>query len=185
MLTWKRLWHMYKHGDTLRRCSLIIHTITSSHQLTVSFRRHPIISRLYHTSYPLMAGHNKWSKIKRPKAAADFERSVQIGKICTEIRAAVRLGGDDPNTNLRLAGVISRARSSDIPKSTIENAIASAMAQQQAHHGGSVPLVLYEARSSGYSILIEVNNAKRTKNELQRILKVYKSVTYTSICVLY
>lgn len=117
-----------------------------------------------------MAGHNKWSKIKRPKAAADLERSKKIGKICSEIISAVRQSGDNPETNLHLANALSRAKSIGIPKSTVSNVLISATRQSDHQLSESV---LYEARSSsGFSLLIEVltDNKKRTRPEIRSIL---------------
>lgn len=129
----------------------------------------------YHTSALCWAGHNKWSKIKRPKEVADKERSNVITKLCSQIMSAVKVGGDDPNVNSHLASLLSRARSADIPKSTIERVMTSAsvsLAKQTSV--SSVDFVLFEARGpSGYSLLIETAPQKRvrTKSELQRILK--------------
>ena len=50
-----------------------------------------------------MAGHNKWSQIKRKKAANDKQRSKIISKHIRAIQAAVREGGSgDPSVNLNL-----------------------------------------------------------------------------------
>ena len=49
-----------------------------------------------------MSGHNKWSKIKRAKGAADAKRSKQYSKILKEVAVAVREGGPDPESNPRL-----------------------------------------------------------------------------------
>lgn len=117
-----------------------------------------------------MAGHNKWSKIKRPKAAADLEKSKKIGKICSEIISAIRQGGDNPEINLHLASVLSRAKNLGIPKSTISNVLVSATRQSNHQLSESV---LYEAHSSsGFSLLIEVvtDNRKRTRPEIRSIL---------------
>ena len=117
-----------------------------------------------------MAGHNKWSKIKRPKAAADLEKSKKIGKICSEIISAVRQGGDNPETNLHLSNALSRAKSLGIPKSTVSSVLTSATRQSNHQLSESV---LYEAHSSsGFSLLIEVltDNRKRTRPEIRSIL---------------
>ena len=49
-----------------------------------------------------MSGHNKWSKIKRAKGAADAKRSKQWSNILKQVTIAVREGGPDPDSNPRL-----------------------------------------------------------------------------------
>jgi hypothetical protein len=49
-----------------------------------------------------MAGHNKWSKVKRIKGAIDAKRGKIFSKLAKEIAVAVRLGGPDPDANVRL-----------------------------------------------------------------------------------
>ena len=52
--------------------------------------------------YRTMAGHNKWSKIKRKKGANDVARSTAHGKIARAIQAASRkCGGDMSNLHLQ------------------------------------------------------------------------------------
>ena len=42
-----------------------------------------------------MAGHSKWSQIKRKKAVVDAKRGQVFTKIIKEITVASRLGGGD------------------------------------------------------------------------------------------
>ena len=127
----------------------------------------------------IFAGHNKWSKVKRPKMAADLERSKQITKLCSEITTCVRLGGHNPEFNVRLSSALSRAKRAGVPKATIAGAIESGKLSATA--GGE--LVTYIGRgSSGYSLVIETltNNRRRTRPEIKRILSkhgyVFKSL---------
>lgn len=48
-----------------------------------------------------MAGHSKWSQIKRKKGANDSKRSAMYSKHIRAIQAAVRSGGtgDPPGTS--------------------------------------------------------------------------------------
>ena len=43
-----------------------------------------------------MAGHNKWSKVKHIKGAADAKRSKLFSKLAKEITVSARDGGGDP-----------------------------------------------------------------------------------------
>ena len=56
------------------------------------------------------AGHNKWSKIRHKKAAVEVQRSKEFTKLGRELMAAVRDGGANPESNLKLSNVLSRAK---------------------------------------------------------------------------
>lgn len=90
------------------------------------------------------------------------------------ITSAVRTGRScDPEMNVRLASLISQARSAGVPKGNIENAIRAGNSKQAANHRAAEP-VLYEGRGpSGYFLLIETltENKKRTRPEIRLILE--------------
>ena len=77
---------------------------------------HPLLQcRHYYSSTLLLAGHNKWSKIKHKKKATDLEKSKNIQKYVTLIVSAIKTGGGpDPDANVRLASVIETARKAGI-----------------------------------------------------------------------
>ena len=108
--------------------------------------------------------------------AADLERSKQTAKICSEIMTSVKLGGDNPDSNLRLANVLSRARKAAIPKATIQNAIEAA----QVGTAGGEHLTLVGRGPGGYSLVIEAvtNNKRRTRPEIKSILTKHGYVQY-------
>ncbi len=62
-----------------------------------------------------MAGHNKWSKVKRIKGAIDAKRGKLFSKLAKEIAVAAKLGGPDSDANVRLRSVITSARTQNIP----------------------------------------------------------------------
>jgi len=75
-----------------------------------------------------MAGHNKWSKIKRKKGAADSKRSKMFSRVIKEITVAVKEGNSgDPDFNPRLRLAISNAKGINMPKDNIERAIKKAL----------------------------------------------------------
>ncbi len=73
-----------------------------------------------------MSGHNKWSKIKRAKGAADAKRSKEYSKILKEVAIAVRESGPDPDNNPRLRLLVQNARGVNMPKDTLQRAINKA-----------------------------------------------------------
>ena len=73
-----------------------------------------------------MAGHNKWSKIKRKKGANDAKMSKIYSKLIKEIQVAVKMGGPDPEANPRLRLAIQNSKGQNMPKDNVERAIKKA-----------------------------------------------------------
>ena len=46
-----------------------------------------------------MAGHNKWSKVKRQKGVTDAKKAKVFAKLAREIGIAVRVGGPEADLN--------------------------------------------------------------------------------------
>lgn len=69
-----------------------------------------------------MAGHNKWSKIKRKKGVKDQARSTGFSKASRAITAAARTCDGDMS-NLQLQSAIAHAKSIQLPKARIQDAI--------------------------------------------------------------
>lgn len=109
-----------------------------------------------------MAGHNKWSKIKRQKAAEDKKKSKIWARLSREITQAAREGGGDPELNAPLANVIEEAKSENMSKDTIERAVKKGTGELE---GGQEERVTYEGYGvSGVAILVEgwTDNVNRT-----------------------
>ena len=70
-----------------------------------------------------MAGHNKWSKIKRKKGVTDARRSKLWARITRDMMIAAREGGGDVDMNPRLALSVDKAKAENMPKDNIERAI--------------------------------------------------------------
>ena len=70
-----------------------------------------------------MAGHSKWSKVKRFKGAIDAKRGKIFSKLSKEITIAAKRGGGDPTGNPRLRSAIQTARAQSMPNDNIERAI--------------------------------------------------------------
>ena len=109
-----------------------------------------------------MSGHNKWSKIKRKKGAADAKRSKMFSKIIKEITVAVKEGGSgDPDFNPRLRTAILNAKGVNMPKENVERAIKKA----NESDGASYSEPTYEGYSAGgIAIFVEctTDNLNRT-----------------------
>jgi len=62
-----------------------------------------------------MAGHNKWSKIKRGKAITDAKRGNAFSKLSKEITLAAKHGGGSIDMNARLRSAVLAARAANRP----------------------------------------------------------------------
>lgn len=70
-----------------------------------------------------MAGHSKWSNIKRKKGKEDAKRAQVFTKIAREVMVATKEGGADPEFNPPLALAIDKAKAANMPNDNIERAI--------------------------------------------------------------
>lgn len=114
-----------------------------------------------------MAGHSKWSTIKRAKAKNDAANSKIITKILRELSVAVKEGGPDPTTNARLKNVIAKAKSNNVTNNNIERTIKKASGET-----GSINFVemTYEGYGpSGSAVFVEAltDNRNRTAGEVR------------------
>ncbi len=118
-----------------------------------------------------MAGHSKWSQIKRKKAVNDKQRGKAISKHIRAIQSAVREGGGgDPTANLPLKNALAAAKSDNVPVDNIDRAIERGLG---AADGGAVfETVQYEGYGpSGVAILVEAltDNRNRTAGEVRHV----------------
>lgn len=115
-----------------------------------------------------MAGHNKWSKIKRDKGANDAKRGAVFTKLGNQIAIAAR-GGTDPDMNPSLAMAIEKARQANMPKDNIQRSIDRVADKNAA----ALEEVTYEGYGpGGVGIIIETatDNRNRTLPEVKTAL---------------
>ncbi len=109
-----------------------------------------------------MAGHNKWSKIKRKKGVLDAKRSKIFSRILKEISVAVKEGASgDPDFNPRLRLALANAKGANLPKENIERAIKKALESDS----GALYQPTYEGYApGGVAVFLEctTDNLKRT-----------------------
>ncbi len=116
-----------------------------------------------------MAGHSKWSKVKRLKGALDVKRGKLFSKISKEITIAAKLGGGNPSSNPRLRAAIQTAKSQSMPNDNIERAIKKGTGELIA---AAVEEILYEGYApGGVAFLVETatDNKNRTAADLRSI----------------
>ena len=116
-----------------------------------------------------MSGHNKWSKIKFTKAAADAKKGKLFARFSHEITLAAKNGGGDVDTNPRLRAAIEGAKAASMPKDNIDRAVKKGTGELQ---GATIQEVTYEGYGpAGTAIIVEVatDNTNRCSSELRTI----------------
>ncbi len=116
-----------------------------------------------------MSGHNKWSKIKFTKAAADAKKGKVFARFSHEITLAAKNGGGDVDTNPRLRAAIEGAKAASMPKENIDRAVKKGTGELQ---GEIIQEVTYEGYGpAGTALLVEVatDNTNRSSSEIRTI----------------
>jgi len=116
-----------------------------------------------------MAGHSKWSKVKRFKGALDAKRGKIFSRFSKEIMVAAQTGGGDLNVNPRLRTAVAAARAQNMPNDTIERAIKKGTGEIA---GGVLDELIYEGYGpGGAAIIVEAatDNKNRTAADIRSI----------------
>lgn len=133
-----------------------------------------------------MAGHSKWANIKHKKAATDAKRGKMWSKLSTAIMVAVKNGGADPATNLRLKAAIADAKAVSLPKDNIERAIKRGSGE--GSDGANFEEIIYEGYGvAGVAVMCDIltDNRNRTAPELRKIFEKNGGKMGATGCVSY
>jgi len=117
-----------------------------------------------------MAGHSKWSKVKRFKGAIDAKRGQIFSKLSKEISIAAKTGGGDPNGNVRLRSAIQTARAQSMPNDNIDRAIKRGTGE--GTEAQNFEEIVYEGYApGGVAVIVEAatDNRNRTAAEIRSI----------------
>ena len=113
-----------------------------------------------------MAGHSKWANIKHRKAAQDAKRGKLWTKVLREVTVAARQGSE-PADNPRLRTAVDKALAANVPKETIERAVARGSGGDE---GANLDELVYEGYAQGgVAVLVEAmtDNRNRTVAEVR------------------
>ena len=116
-----------------------------------------------------MAGHSKWSKVKRFKGALDAKRGRLFSKLSKEITVAAKLGGSNPAANPRLRAAVQAAKAQSMPGDNIERAIKKASGEVGTQ---ALEEIVYEGYApGGVAVIVEAatDNKNRTAADLRSI----------------
>lgn len=115
-----------------------------------------------------MSGHSKWANIKHKKGKADAMRGKIFTKLGKELAIAAKSGGD-PSTNSKLADVIAKAKSNNMPNDTIQRAIKKGSGEME---GVDYEEIMYEGYAPGGVAVIVTTlteNRNRTAGDVRHI----------------
>jgi len=130
-----------------------------------------------------MAGHSHWAGIKHKKALADNKRGKLWSKLSKAIIVAAKLGGSDPDMNIRLRTAIADAKAASMPKDNIERAIKKGTGELE---GGSLEELLYEGYApAGVAVMCDImtDNRNRTAPEIRKIFEMHGGKLGSTNCV--
>jgi len=130
-----------------------------------------------------MSGHSKFANIKHKKEKNDAAKGKIFTIIGREIAVAVKEGGPDPANNYKLATVIAKAKSNNMPNDTIERGIKKA-----AGDLGSVnyETLVYEGYGpNGVAVIVKTltDNKNRTASNVRSAFTKGNGNMGTSGCV--
>lgn len=108
-----------------------------------------------------MAGHNKWSKVKRLKAVTDARKGKVFSRLARDITLAAKAGGGSPDANARLRTLLLKAREANMPADNIDRAIKKGT--------GELPGVVFEEMTyegygpGGVAFVVKVTTDNKTR----------------------
>jgi YebC/PmpR family DNA-binding regulatory protein len=116
-----------------------------------------------------MAGHSHSSNIAARKGAVDKKRARNFSKLSRAIISAVRQGGPDVESNLKLKYAVEKARAANMPKDNIERAIKRGAGEKG---GDGFEELVYEGYApAGVALMITclTDNRARTAPDIRHI----------------
>ncbi|KAI1643824.1 YebC-like protein [Daldinia loculata] len=138
--------------------------------------------RSFASSAVLNSGHNRWSKIKHEKGAADAKKNAQRSGFAKNLTLWSQLYGPDPSLNARLATVVAAAKKAGMPKASIDIAIARGQGKSSSGAGlETMTLEVMIPPAVAMVIDIATDNKQRALQDLRVIVKKHNgTVTPTA-----
>jgi len=120
-----------------------------------------------------MAGHSKWSNIKRRKHAQDAKRGKIFMRHAKNIYVAAKNGGGDMDANPALRTAVEKAKADNMPNDNIDRAIKKATGTLD---GANYEELTYEGYGpGGVAVIVQVltDNKNRTAAEVRHAFNKY------------
>lgn len=115
-----------------------------------------------------MAGHSHSANIARRKNAVDAKRAKVFSRCAKAVMSAVKQGGPDRDSNLKLRYAIEKAKAANMPKENIDRAIKRASGEGM----GDLDELNYEGYAHGGIAVIVcclTDNRNRTAPDIKHI----------------
>ena len=115
-----------------------------------------------------MSGHSKWITIKRKKGEKDGARAKVFTKISREIMVCVKeTGTADPNNSAKLAALVQKAKSNNIPNDNIDRLLKKASGESEKTNYENCTYEGYGP--NGVAVIVEclTDNRNRTAGEIR------------------
>ena len=119
-----------------------------------------------------MAGHSKWANIQYRKGRQDAKRGQVWTKIIREITVAAR-DGSDPTSNSRLRLALDKASAANVPKDTVNKAIARGSGKLEGAHYDEIRYEGYGAGGAAIIVDSMTDNRTRTVAEVRHAFTKY------------
>lgn len=131
-----------------------------------------------------MSGHSKWKNIMHKKEKTDAQRAKVFTKIGKEMAIAIRDGGPDPVSNRKLADLITKAKSLNVPNDNIKRVIEKYSGNEAVNYDE----ITYEGYGpSGVAVIVTTatDNKNRTAGNVRHFFDKFGGNLGSSGCVSY
>ena len=107
-----------------------------------------------------MSGQSKWNNIKHKKEKTDAQRAKVFTKVGKEMAVAVKEGGPDPVSNSKLAALIAKAKTLNVPNDNIDRIIKKASSADAADYEE----ITYEGYGpAGIAVIVQATTDSRNR----------------------
>ena len=131
-----------------------------------------------------MSGHSKWKNIMHKKEKTDAQRAKVFTKIGKEMAIAIRDGGPDPVSNRKLADLIAKAKSLNVPNDNIKRVIE----KYSGNNAVNYDEITYEGYGpSGVALIVTTatDNKNRTAGNVRHYFDKFGGNLGATGCVSY
>jgi YebC/PmpR family DNA-binding regulatory protein len=118
-----------------------------------------------------VAGHSHSANIARRKNAVDAKRGKEFSKLARAIISAARQGGGDPDQNLKLKYAIEKAKAGNMPKDTIERAVAKGSGSLEADAYEELTYEGYAPGGIALMVCCLTDNRNRTAPDVKNVFE--------------
>ena len=120
-----------------------------------------------------MAGHSKWANIQHRKGRQDEKRGKLFTRLIREITVAAKMGGSDVNMNPRLRLAMDKASEANMPKDTVQRAIARGAGGLDGAHYEEIRYEGYGIGGAAVIVDCMTDNRTRTVAEIRHAFSKY------------